>query len=137
MTMKHAVTSSQIYYWVATGFAGVALTAIGVADIARVPAVAQALTRLGYPAYLATILGVGKLLGVLAIVTPGHPRLKEWAYAGFFFVLTGAAASHALSGDPVTNVLVPLVLLSFVLASWTLQPARNAYGVVASVHRVA
>ena len=82
--------------------------------------------HLGYPAYLATILGVWKLLGSTAILSPGHPRLKEWAYAGMFFTLTGAALSHTVSGDPVANILVPLVLLGFVMTSWALQSARQA-----------
>ena len=132
--MKQVITNRQIHYWVATGFAGVALTAIGVVDIVRVPAVMEALHHLGYPSYLSTILGVAKLLGVLAIVTPGHARLKEWAYAGFFFDLFGAAVSHAVSGDPAVNVLVPLVLLAVVMTSWTLQPAREANGAVEPVH---
>ena len=116
----------KILYWVTTGFAALALAAIAGANIFRVPAIIEGLTHLGYPAYFATILGVWKLLGVAAIVAPGMSRLKDLAYAGFFFVLTGAATSHAVAGDPVGNILFPLVLLGFVVASWALRPAREA-----------
>jgi hypothetical protein len=68
---------------------------------------------------------------VAAILAPGLPRLKEWAYAGFFFTLTGAALSHVISGDPISRISVPLVLLAFVLASRALLPAREAVVVAA------
>ena len=93
----------------------------------RAPQVVATISHLGYPSYIATILGTWKLLGVLAILAPGFPRLKEWAYAGFFFDLTGAAVSHAASGDAVGVVIFPLVLLVAVMASWALQPARGAF----------
>lgn len=118
--------SKKVLYWLTTGLAALALTTGGAADLVRVPAIMAGLTHLGYPAYFATILGVWKLLGVAAIVAPGLPRLKEWAYAGMFFVLTGAAMSHAVSGDTVGNILFPLVLLGCVMASWALRPAREA-----------
>jgi len=125
--------SKKVLYWETTGFAVLALTAIAAANIARVPAVIAGLTHLGYPAYFATILGVWKLLGVAAIVAPGLWRVKDLAYAGMFFVLTGAAMSHAVSGDAVGNILFPLVLLGFVVASWALRPAREAVVVPAQV----
>jgi uncharacterized membrane protein YphA (DoxX/SURF4 family) len=103
----------------ATVVAALALAAIGIGDLTRAPEIVHGLTSLGYPPYFATILGVWKLLGVAAIVTPGHVRLKEWAYAGFFFVLTGAAMSHAVSHDPAVKVLVPVTLLVLVMMSWS------------------
>ena len=106
-----------------------ALTAIGASDLLHAPPMMAGLKHLGYPAYFATILGIWKLLGSAAILSPRHPRLKEWAYAGVFFTLTGAAVSHAVSGDPIPNILVPVVLLGFVMTSWALQSARQ--GVVA------
>jgi uncharacterized membrane protein YphA (DoxX/SURF4 family) len=80
------------------------------------------MAHLGYPAYVATLIGVWKLLGAVAIVAPGFPRIKEWAYAGMFFDLTGASVSHAASGDPLGNVLTPLFVLAIVLASYALRP---------------
>jgi len=114
----------KIFYWGSTVAAALALAAIGAADLVRDPKVVDGLVRLGYPAYFATIIGVWKLLGSTAIIVPGLPRLKEWAYAGMFFTLTGAAISHAAAGDQLGNVLVPLALLVAVMTSWVLQPVR-------------
>jgi uncharacterized membrane protein YphA (DoxX/SURF4 family) len=125
-TNNTTTRTRKVCYWLSTGFAALSLTAAGATNVMRAPQVVTTLSHLGYPSYLATILGTWKLLGVLAILTPGFARLKEWAYAGFFFVLTGAAMSHAASGDPVGVVIVPLVLLAAVMASWALQPARGA-----------
>jgi hypothetical protein len=112
-------------YWTNTGFAALALAAIGAADLARVPDVMAGLAHLGHPTYSATI-GVWKLLAVTAILAPGLPRFKEWAYAGLFFVLSGAATSHSILGDPTGVVVFPLMILGTVLTSWVLQPARVA-----------
>ncbi len=81
--------------------------------------------KLGYPDYLMTILGVWKLLGVAAILSPAMPRLKEWAYAGFFFDLSGAVASHLMSGDAVAHAIAPLVIGVLAIASWSLRPASR------------
>jgi len=116
----------KVLYWVATVFTAFAFAALALANLTRAPQVMAGLTRLGYPPIVATILGMWKVLGAIAILIAGWPRLKEWAYAGMFFVLSGAAVSHAAHGDPFGNVLVPLVLLAFVMTSWGLQPARNA-----------
>jgi uncharacterized membrane protein YphA (DoxX/SURF4 family) len=80
------------------------------------------MTHLGYPPYFMTILGVWKILGGIAVLLPRTPRLKEWAYAGMIFDLTGAAFSHAASGDPAGKVIAPLVLAGLVAASWALRP---------------
>lgn len=135
--MKLSVMTKRTWYWAATAFAGLAVTAVGVADVVRAPAVTDGLTHLGYPAYFATIVGVWKLLGVAAIVTPGHERVKEWAYAGLFFVLTGAAMSHAITGDPIGKLLVPVVVLAFVMASWMLQPKGETSGAVLTARHAA
>src|SRR5258707_608724 len=85
----------------------------------------ETLVHLGYPAYFAWILGVGKLLGAIIIAVPGLPRLKEWAYAGFFFDLTAAAFSRASVGDGAADIIAPLVFLALVLASWALRPTSR------------
>ena len=79
------------------------------------------MAHLGYPSYFLTILGAWKVLGALAILSPGLPRLKEWAYAGMFFDLSGAVASHALMGDGVSKVIGPCLVGSIVIASWLLR----------------
>jgi hypothetical protein len=116
----------KVAYWAATGFAACGCAATGIADLLRAPQVMEGLAHLGYPAYFATILGLWQLLGAAVIVANGLQPVKEWAYAGMFFTLTGAAVSHAVSGDPLAKILVPLVLLVAVVASSALRSAREA-----------
>jgi uncharacterized membrane protein YphA (DoxX/SURF4 family) len=115
----------NIIYWIATGLTAAAFVLGGVVDIGRGPQVAEGMKQLGYPLYLALILGVWKILGALAIVAPRLPLLKEWAYAGIFFDLTGASASHALSHDTVGHIVTPLILLVVVAISWALRPSSR------------
>ena len=114
--------SNTIAYWATTGLTATAFAMGGLVDLARGADVAAGMQHLGYPLYFASILGVWKVLGALAIVAPRLPRLKEWAYAGMFFDLTGAAVSHASSGDPIAKIATPLVILGLVAASWALRP---------------
>ena len=117
-----------IAYWITTSLLGLAFLASGIMELMGGPEVAAGLAHLGYPSYFANILGVWKLLGAAALLAPGLPRLKEWAYAGMFFDLTGAAVSHAAVSDPIGNVLTPLVLTALVVASWKLRPASRVLG---------
>ena len=113
----------KIGYWVATGLVALGFISGGAFDLARGPNVQAVMTHLGYPLYFAAILGLWKMLGAVAIVTPGLSRLKEWAYAGMFFDLSGAVASHLFSGDGASQVVTPLVLLALVVVSWALRPS--------------
>lgn len=94
-------------------------------DLLNGPDVAAEMTRLGYPTYLPPFLGFWKLLGVAALLAPGLPRVKEWAYAGIFFDLAGATYSHAASHDAVADTMVPVVLIGLLVASWWLRPASR------------
>jgi uncharacterized membrane protein YphA (DoxX/SURF4 family) len=115
-------TVKQVAFW-ATTISGPASFVIGgVLNLTHANEATETLVHLGYPAYFAWILGVGKLCGALAIMAPGLPRLKEWAYAGFFFDLTAAAFSRAAVGDSMADIVAPLGFLALVLASWTLRP---------------
>ena len=114
-------------YWVTTGLLAAAFLAAGAAELASNPAAVASTLALGYPAYFLTILGFWKVLGAPVLLVPGLPRLKEWAYAGIFFDLTGAAASHAFSGDPAAKIATPLVLLFIAAASWALRPPSRAW----------
>jgi hypothetical protein len=116
----------MIGYWAATGLLTVAFAAGGAFDTFGGAPVAAMLGHLGYPAYFGTLLGVWKMLGAAAIVAPRFPRLKEWAYAGMFFDLSGAAISHATVGDGAAKVIVPLVLLALVVVSHSLRPATRS-----------
>src|SRR5882757_7506277 len=119
--------SKVIGYWIATGVLSATFLAGGAAELASAPAVVASTLALGYPAYFLTILGVWKVLSVPALLAPRLPRLKEWAYAGIFFDLTGAAASHALSGDSPGKIATPLVLLFAAAASWALRPPSRTW----------
>jgi hypothetical protein len=120
------MTARTVGYWITTGLVALAFAFGGVADLARSADVIAGMAHLGYPAYLAGLLGVWKLLGTSAILVPGSARLKEWAYAGMFFDLTGAAYSHASSGDPLAKILTPLIVLGLVAASWALRSDARA-----------
>jgi len=119
-----------IAYWVTTIFGPASFVIGGFLFLRRDAQVLAANAHLGYPAYLLFILGLWKVLGAVAVVIPGFPRLKEWAYAGFFFDLTGAAASHAFAGDGAADILAPLGFLVLVAASWALRPASRRLGTI-------
>ncbi|HET9930494.1 MAG TPA: DoxX family protein [Polyangiaceae bacterium] len=122
--MKKAI----IGYWAATALVALAFGFGGIMDLLRPPQMVEQMAHLGYPAYLMTLLGAWKVLGVAAVLAPGLPRLKEWAYAGMVFDLTGAAVSHAAVGDSAGNILTPIVLLGVVFASWALRPDSRKVG---------
>jgi uncharacterized membrane protein YphA (DoxX/SURF4 family) len=86
------------------------------------------MAHLGYPLYFMTILGIWKLLGGIALLVPRFPRLKEWAYAGIFFELTGAAASQAASGDSAAHIIWPIIFAGLTVASWALRPPSRSLG---------
>lgn len=115
----------NVAYWITTGLVALLFLFGGTMDVLAGPEALAVLSHLGYPLYFARIIGVWKVLGAVAIVAPRFPRLKEWAYAGMIFDVTGASISHAASGDPLANVLGPLVIGGVVLASWALRPASR------------
>jgi DoxX-like family len=116
-------TKTQIIiYWVATAIIALESLAGGVADIMQEPGYINILSHLGYPVYFAIILGVWKVLAVVAILVPRYPRLKEWAYAGLVFQFTGAKASYIIVGDGVVVLVAPFVFLCLVITSWLLRP---------------
>jgi len=119
-----------IGYWAATAVVVFAMVGGGAAELAREPQTIQGMTHLGYPTYFVTIIGCWKLLGGVAILVPGLPRLKEWAYAGIFFNMTGAAVSHAVLGDPSWHVAVTLGLATLALVSWALRPETRTLGTI-------
>ena len=112
-----------IVYWVTTALVVFELTIGGAWDILRVPQVRGLIERLGYPPYFLVILGTWKLLGAVALVIPRFPRLKEWAYAGVFFDLTGAVVSLFASGlINVGAMAYPILMIGVAVASWALRP---------------
>jgi uncharacterized membrane protein YphA (DoxX/SURF4 family) len=113
-------------YWVTTSLLAAALLAGGGAQLMAVPQTVAGIQELGYPPYFLKILGTWKVLGAIALLAPRLPRLKEWAYAGVFFDLSGAAASHAFSGD-APGGLTPLMLLLLAAVSWRLRSEERAW----------
>jgi DoxX-like family len=109
-------------YWIFTGLAVLWLAPSGVVDTMRLPAVIAILARLGYPAYLAPILGICKLLAIAAILYPRTRLLREWAYAGITFDLLGAFVSHLVVHDPILTALTPLLVLAFALGGYLMRP---------------
>ncbi len=109
-------------YWIATGLFCAVFLFGGISHLLRTEAMAEGIASLGYPAYLMTILGTAKVLGVAALLAPGRPLLKEWAYAGFSFDLLGATASHTFAGDPLSEIAPPVMLLLVGAASYLLRP---------------
>ena len=121
----------NIAYWATTILGPASFVIGGVLHLMQTEQVVSTMNHLGYPAYFASLLGMWKLLGAIAIVLPGLPRLKEWAYAGFFFDLTAAAVSRAAVGDSVADIVAPLVFLALVVASWALRPASRSLAAAA------
>jgi hypothetical protein len=114
-------------YWITTGLLVFCMTG-GLFELAGVQTTVDGITRLGYPAYIIPVLGLGKVLAIAAILWPGLPRLKEWAYAGIFFNMVGATASHVALGDPAWSVAVTVAIAALTLASWALRPASRRLG---------
>jgi DoxX-like family len=96
-------------YWASTALLSLLMLVSGSGDLFRFPPFVEDLHRLGYPDHVLTLLGIAKLLGVAALLFPGHPRLREWAYAGFAFDLGGATISQIVSGSTLLQILPPAV----------------------------
>jgi len=119
-----------IAYWAATIPLAVELSVGGEWDLMHQSHVVQVVTHLGYPVYLLTILGFWKLLATIALLAPRLARLKEWAYAGAFFEMTGAAASHAAKGDNMVSFIAPIIITTLTVVSWALRPPSRTLGVL-------
>ncbi|MBI3520203.1 MAG: DoxX family protein [Bacteroidetes bacterium] len=115
--------SHNIIYWIATALLSFGMLASGISQLLHVKEMDDLLTHIGYPLYLLYIIGIWKILGVIAILLPKFKLLKEWAYAGFFFLLTGAFISHLAVGDSGKAILGPLFQTAFVIISWYFRPA--------------
>ena len=100
-----------VAYWATTLLVAAELGVGGVWDILRTPFVRSI---------------IDKIPGAVVLLIPRRPRLKEWAYAGFVFTMTGAVASHLAVGDGASALIAPVTLLALALASWALRaPPRR------------
>jgi uncharacterized membrane protein len=115
---------NKIIYWIATIWLSLGMVSTGIVQLTQMKEeVDVVVSHLGYPSYLLTLLGVWKILGVIAILIPKTPLLKEWAYAGFFFAMSGAIISHIILRDPLINSFGPALLLVLTVTSWYFRPA--------------
>jgi hypothetical protein len=112
----------MITYWATTGFVATVFFMTGIGNLVPITHIARDIAHLGYPPYFHIILGTWKILGAVTIVFPGTARLKEWAYAGMMFDLTGAAFSRFALGDHAIMTTVPLVIALLAATSWALRP---------------
>jgi len=122
--------AAKIIYWISTIWLASGMLSTGTlqlfkmkAEGALAPPGVYGITHLGYPVYFLTILGIWKILGVVALLTPKFTLLKEWAYAGFFFVMSGAIFSHIAVADPLKELFPSVLLLILTVVSWYFRPA--------------
>src|SRR5882757_8656403 len=111
-----------IWYWIITALLSFCIFSGGLAQAMQVKGVVQGFKPLGYPTYFISLIGVWKVLGIIAILIPGFKLLKEWAYAGIFFAMSGAVISHIASGDVNIQIIAPVLLAVFTVLSWYLRP---------------
>ena len=115
----------KIAYWITTGIAAFLILGGAIFELLAKPEIMDSLASLGYPKYLALILGVAKVSAVIVILAPKLPRLKEWAYAGIAIDLIGAVLSHVATHHSNGDIFTPLLPLSMAMASWWLRPAAR------------
>ena len=109
---------NKIIYWIATIWLSLGMVSTGIVQIIPLEEEATKMKALGYPMYFLTIIGVWKILGSIAILLPKLPLVKEWAYAGFFFVMSGAIFTHIAAGDKASESFGPSLLLVLIAISW-------------------
>jgi uncharacterized membrane protein YphA (DoxX/SURF4 family) len=113
---------NKIIYWISTLWLSLGMLSTGIVQLLKIKPEEGFTAHLGYPLYVLTILGIWKILGVIALLIPKFTLLKEWAYAGFFFAMSGAAFSHIASGT-VKEIFPSLLLLTLTVVSWYFRPA--------------
>jgi hypothetical protein len=116
---------NKIIYWIATIWLALGMLSTGLVQLSKMEEEVIKITQLGYSDYILTILGIWKILGVVAVLIPKFPLVKEWAYAGFFFIMTGAIFSHLASGDDAKEFFGPGLLLILTVVSWYFRPAER------------
>ena len=125
--------SHKIIYWIATLWLALGMLSTGAVQVLKAKKGQGGLdmiTHQGYPAYLLTLLGICKILGVVAVLVPRFPLVKEWAYAGFFFLMSGAIFSHLASGASISAIVPALLLLALTIVSWYFRPDNRKLNLV-------
>ena len=114
---------NKIIYWVSTIFLSIGMLAGGIQQMLQTGGYNEIVTKLGYPLYFLSIIGTWKIFGVISILVPKKPLLKEWAYAGFFFAMSGAFISHLAVGQAFVEAVPSLILMTVIVISWYFRPA--------------
>jgi uncharacterized membrane protein YphA (DoxX/SURF4 family) len=114
---------NKIIYWISTIWLALGMLSTGIVQLLKMKEESGFIIRMGYPEYFLPLLGAWKILGVIALLIPKFPLLKEWTYAGFFFTMSGAVYSHIVLGNPINELFPPLLLLILTLVSWYFRPA--------------
>jgi len=114
---------NKIIYWISTIWLALGMVSTGIVQLMKSKEDVAMMIRLGYPIYFLMIIGVWKMLGVIAILIPKFPLLKEWAYAGFFFLMSGAVISHLVVGDAAKELFGPMLLIVLTMVSWYFRPS--------------
>jgi len=113
---------NKVIYWTSTILIVLSMLPGGIGQIFHAKWSLDLFRNLGYPIYLLTIIGTWKVLGSIVLLIPKFPLIKEWAYSGFFFAMSGALFSHIASGDPMSKITPSLVLLILIVISWYFRP---------------
>lgn len=121
---------TKIIYWIATIWLSLGMLSTGIVQLLGMPDEVDNFISLGYPTYFMTMIGVWKIAGVVAVLAPKLPIIKEWAYAGFFFTMSGAAASHIILDHSADKVFPPLLLLALTILSWYFRPENRKVSVI-------
>ena len=117
--------TNKIIYWISTLWLSLGMVSTGLVQLFRQNEQADYITDLGFPEFSLTLLSIWKILGVIVLLIPKFTLLKEWAYAGFFFAMSGAVYSHIIAGDPVNEIFPSLLLLILTLISWYFRPTNR------------
>ena len=131
-TIEQTNRVKNIGYWLTTGLVVFCMTG-GFFELVGVKMTVDGITKLGYPAYIIPALGLGKVLAICALLWPGLPRVKEWAYAGIFFNMIGAVVSHVAQHDAAWSIVVTITIAAITLASWALRPESRRLGPVTTI----
>ena len=118
---------NKIIYWVATLWLALGMVSTGIVQLIHMKEEQDLMARIGFPVYFLTLLGIWKLLGVVAVLVPKFPLVKEWAYAGFFFAMTGAIFCHIAVGSPAMDMFGPALLIVLTVVSWYFRPAERKF----------
>jgi len=114
---------NKIIYWIATAWLALGMLSTAIVQLLKTEEETNMMIRLGYPIYFLTIIAVWKILGVVTILIPKFPLVKEWAYAGFFIAMSGAIISHVMVGDEAKDNFGPALLIVLTVTSWYFRPA--------------